>query len=63
MITILYHNTYNIIILYNNIISTAAFIRRLPHCELMVKYSGKGTLLSEINGKGALENIDMNSYC
>ena len=23
----------------------------------------KGTLLAGINGKGALENIDMNSYC
>jgi len=46
-----------------NITSTAAFRIILPHCELMVIAVVKGSLLAVINGKGALENIDMNSYC
>jgi hypothetical protein len=43
----------------SNIISKAAF--RNIFAPLMVWW--KGTLLAGINGKGALENIDMNSYC
>ena len=44
----------------SNITSKAAF--RNIFAPLMMVWS-KGTLLAGINGKGALENIDMNSYC